>query len=107
MGTSSPIHICNLLQGLQVSRKFEDEKQFLSIENGSSVSILVIGVLSLVFDSHIVELVDCHYCPSFIISIISVGLLASCGYELLIQGDVCQVIMNNSVIIKAKLNNDI
>ena len=40
-------------------------------------------------------------------SIISIGLLASCGYELSIKGDVCQVIMNNSVIIKAKLKNDI
>ena len=39
--------------------------------------------------------------------IISVGLLASYGYELSIKGDVCQVIMNNFVIIKAKLNNGI
>ena len=67
----------------------------------------MIGVLSLVFESSRVELVEYHYCPSFIMSIIFVGLLASSGYELLIKGDVYQVIMNNSVIIKAKLNNDI
>ena len=77
------------------------------IENGNHVPVLTIGVLSLAFESCRVELVDCHYCPSFIMSIISVGLLASCGYELLIKGDIYHVIMNNSMIIKAKLNNGI
>ena len=67
----------------------------------------MIGVLSLVVESYTIELVDCHYCPSFIMSIISVGLLASCGYELSIRGDVCQVIINNSMIMKARLNNGI
>ena len=87
--------------------RFEDGEHFLSVENENCVSVLAIGVLSLVFGSSRVELVDCHYCPSFIMSIISVGLLASYGYELSIKGDVCQVIMNNSMIIKAKLNNGI
>ena len=79
----------------------------MSVRNGNRVPVLVIRVLSLIFDLSTVELVDCHYCPSFIMSIIFVGLLASSGYELLIKGDVCQVIMNNSMIIKAKLNNGI
>ena len=79
----------------------------MSIENENHVPVLAIRVLSLIFESYRVELVDCHYCPSFILSIISVGMLASCGYELSIKGDVCQVIMNNSMIIKAKLNNGI
>ena len=79
----------------------------MNVGNGNRVSVLEIGVLSLVFESYTVELVDCHYCPSFIMSIISVGQLASGGYELLIKEDVCQVIMNNSMIIKAKLNNGI
>ena len=73
----------------QVSRRFEDGEQFLSIGNGNRVSVLTIGVLNLVFDSCIVELVDYHYCLSFIMSIISIGLLASCGYELLKNKDVC------------------
>ena len=95
------------MQGLQVSRRYEDGEQSLSVENGSYVSVLTIGVLSLIFDLSTVELVDYHYCPSFIMSIISEGLLASCGCELRMKGDVCQVIMNNSMIIKAKLNNGI
>ena len=107
MDTGSPIHICNLLQGLQVSRRFKDGEHFLNVRNENRVPILVIGVLSLAFESCRVKLVDCHYCPSFIMSIISVGLLASCGYELSIKGDVCQVIVNNSMIIKAKLSNGI
>ena len=40
-------------------------------------------------------------------SIISIDLLASCGYELSIKGDFCQVILNNIVIVKAELNNGI
>ena len=95
------------ITGLQISRRFEDGEWFLSIENENHVSVLVIGVLSLAFESCRVELVDYHYCPSFIMSIISIGLLASCGYELSIKGDVYQVIINNSMIIKAKLNNGI
>ena len=83
LDTSSPIHICNLLRGLQISRRFEDGEQFLSIENGNRVPVLTIRVLSLVIESYTIELVDCHYCPSFIMSIISVGLLASYGHELL------------------------
>ena len=107
MDTDSPIHICNLLQGLQVSRRFKDGERFLSVRNENHVPVLAVEVLSLAFESYRIELVDCHYCPSFIMSIISVGLLASCGYELSIKGDVCLIIMNNSVIIKAKLNNGI
>ena len=107
MNIDSPIHVCILLQGLQVSRRFEDGEQFLSIENRNHVLVLAIGVLSLIFESCTIELVDCHYYPSFIMSIIFVGLLASCGYELSIRGDVCQVIMNSSVIMKARLNNGI
>ena len=107
LDTGSSIHVCNSLQGLQVSRRFDDGEQFLSIRNGNRVPVLAIGVLSLVFESCTVELVDCHYCPSFIMCIISVGLLASCGYELTIKGDFCQVILNNTVIMKTELNNGI
>ena len=85
LDTDSPIHVCNLLQGLQISRRFEDGEHYLSIENESRVSVLAIGVLSFVFDSSTVELVDYHYCPSFIMSIISVGLLADCVLNCLIK----------------------
>ena len=83
LNTDSPIHICNLLQGLQISRRFENGEQFLSVENKNCVPILTIRVFSLIFDLSTIELVDCHYCPCFIMSIISVDLLASYGYKLL------------------------
>ena len=35
----SPVHICNSLQRLQVSREFENDKRFLNVEDGSQVSI--------------------------------------------------------------------
>ena len=52
-------------------------------QDGNCILVLMIKVLSLVFDSSTIKLVNCHYCPSFIISIISIGLLADSGYELL------------------------
>ena len=51
LDTDSPIHICNLLQGLQICRRFEDGEQFLSIENENHVLVLAVGVLSLVVSS--------------------------------------------------------
>ena len=36
----SPINICNLLQRLQVNKRFEDGERFLNAGDGSQVSIL-------------------------------------------------------------------
>ena len=35
LDTESPIHICNSLQELQVSRKFENDERFLNVKGGS------------------------------------------------------------------------
>ena len=51
LNTDSPIHIYNLLQGLQVSKRFEDGEQFLSVKNENHVPILAVGVLSLIVSS--------------------------------------------------------
>ena len=37
LDTGSPIHVCNSLQGLLVSRRFKDGEQFLSVRNGNHV----------------------------------------------------------------------
>ena len=81
----SPIHLCNLLQGLQVSKKFEKSERFLNVGDGRSVSVLALEILKLVFESHIVVLNDCHFCPSFFLNVISVGLLAKNDYEISIK----------------------
>ena len=45
LDTESPTNIYNLLQDLQISRKFENGEQFLNIRDGSLVPILVLGIV--------------------------------------------------------------
>ena len=42
---------------------------------------------------------DCHYCLSFIMNVISVGLLAKLGYKFIIKDDFYDIIMNDTTII--------
>ena len=74
LDTGSSIHICNLLQGLQVTRRFGEGERFLNVENERSVPILALGIIMLVFNSHFIILNDCHYYLSFLLNVIFVGL---------------------------------
>ena len=85
LDTESPYHICNSMQGLQVSRRFDEGERFLNVGDGSKVSILALGIMNLVINSRNVILSECHYCPSFLLNIIFVGLLAMNGYQFLIK----------------------
>ena len=46
---------------------------------------------------------DCHYCPSFMMNVISVGLLAKLGYKFIIKDDFCDIIMNDTIIMCGQL----
>ena len=81
----SPYHICNSLQGLQVSRRFEQDERFLNVGDGRSVLVLALEILKLVFESHTIVLSDYHFYPSFFLNIISIGLLAMNNYEISIK----------------------
>ena len=70
-------------------------------------SVLALGILKLVFESHTIVLNDCHFCPSFFLNIISVGLLTKNDYEILIKKQVCNIIMNDVTIFCGHLNNDV
>ena len=96
----SLVYIYNSLQGLQISRKFKNDERFLNRRDGSQVSILALGVVQLVFKSNSVILSDCHYCPSFLMNIISIDLLIKDGYSLSIKNDYYNIIMNNIIIIR-------
>ena len=84
LGTESPINICNSLQGLQISESFEEGKRFLNIRDRRSVSGLALGMIKLVFNSHIIILNDCHYYPIFLLNVIFIGLLVK-NYKILIK----------------------
>ena len=73
------------MQSLQVSKRFKEDVRFLNIGDGRLVLVLALETIKLVFKSNIIVLCECHFCPSFLLNIISVGLLAMYGYEILIK----------------------
>ena len=67
LDTGSPYHICNSMQGLQVSRRFDEGERFLNVGDESKVSVLALGIMNLIINSRNVILSECHYCPNFFI----------------------------------------
>ena len=107
LDTGSPTHICNSLQGLQVRQRFKNGERFLNVGDGSSVPVLALGVVELFLETFSVVLSDCHYCPSFLLNVISVGQLATEGYEFSIKNDILNIIMNGVLIMQGQLKNGI
>ena len=104
----SPYHICNFLQGLQVSRRFEQGERFLNVGDGRSISVLALEILKLIFESHTVVLNDCHFYLSFFLNIISIGVLAKKNdYKILIKKYICNIILNGVTIFYGHLNNGV
>ena len=85
LDTGSSFNIYNLLQGLQVSKRFEEDERFLNVRDGRPVPVLALETIKLVFKSNIIVLSKYHFCPSFLLNIIFVGLLAMYGYKILIK----------------------
>ena len=79
----------------------------MNVGDGRSVPILALGIIKLVFESHSIVLNECHYCPNFLLNIISVGLLANSNYEILIKKEFCDIILNAVIILHGQLNNEI
>ena len=75
--------------------------------DGSLVPVLALGVVQLGLESVNVILSECHFCPSFMLNVISVGRLAREGYEFAIKNDILDIIMNCVVIMQGQLNNGI
>ena len=81
----SLFNICNSLQDLQVSKRFEESERFLNVGNGRSVSVLVSGIIKFVFKSNVIILNEYHFYLFFLLNIIFVGLLAMYDYEIFIK----------------------
>ena len=58
------------------------------------VPVLAIEKVHLVLNSNIIILDDCHYYPSFLMNVISIGFLAKEGYNFSIKKNFCNIIMN-------------
>ena len=61
----------------------------------SRVPVLALGVVELCFESYKILLSDCHFCPSFLLNVISVGQLAIEGYDFSIKKDILNIIVND------------
>ena len=107
LDTRSPIHICNSLQDLQVTRRFGEGERFLIIGDGRSVSVLALRIIKLVFKSHYIVLDEYHYYPSFLLNVISVGLLVKSNYEISIKKNFYDIILHGIIILCGQLNNGI
>ena len=91
--------MCNSLQGLQVRRRFKNDERFLIVGDGRSVSVQALRIIEFIFESRVIVLNDYHYCPTFMMNVISVGLLTKSGYTLLIKENYCDIILNDVTII--------
>ena len=92
--TESPINICNSLQ-------------LLNVGDGSLVPVLALRIIQLIFEFRIVMLDKCHYYPSFMMNIISVGLLIKLDFNFLIKNNFYDIIMNDTIIMRGQLKHDI
>ena len=70
----------------------------MNIGDRRSVSVLALEIIKLVFNSHVIVLSDCHFCPSFLLNIISIDLLAKDNYEILIKKSSCDIILNDVTV---------
>ena len=61
----------------------------------SRVLVLALGVMELCFESCKILLSDYHFCPSFLLNVISVGQLAIEGYDFSIKKDILNIIVND------------
>ena len=71
----------------------------MNVEDGRAVPILAIKKFQLALNSGVIIFDDCHNCPSFLMNVISVGLLAKEGYSFSTWKDFYDIIMNGAIII--------
>ena len=75
-------HVCNSLQGFQVTKQLSDREITLHMGTSASVSALAVGVVRLSFvDGRSLVLDDCLYVPEIRRNLISVSSLINKGYS--------------------------
>ena len=50
---------------------------------------------------------ECHYCPSFLMNVISVSFLVKFDFKFLINNNFCDIIMNDTTIMCRQLKHSI
>ena len=98
-------HICNTLQGFQVSRKLDEGEISLSLGSQARVSAEAVGVVRLSFPNNkVLILNNALYVPSIRRNLISVPALAAQGYTCVFQQNVV-IKINGTLICSGKLSD--
>ena len=88
-------HICNSLRGFQETRKLNEGELFLTLADGSRISVVAIKVFNLCFESMVLILEDCLNVSNVRRNLISSTYLGKHGY--------CVILKDNVVIKKGKV----
>ena len=70
----------------------------MNVRDGRAVSVLAIEKIQLALNSNTIILDDYHYYPSFLMNIISIGLLIKKGYSFSIKKDFYDIIINGITV---------
>jgi len=98
-------HICNSLQGFQVSRQLDDGEISLSLGSAAKASAVAVGVVRLMFENNkILVLNNALYVPTIRRNLISVPSLALLGYTCVFGQNVV-IKINGNFICSGNLSN--
>ncbi|KAI3453969.1 hypothetical protein Pfo_010632, partial [Paulownia fortunei] len=101
-------HICNTLQGFQVTRELNEGEHTLRVGTGAVVSARAVGIVYLYFrDKKHLVLRNCYYVPNITRNLISVALLFRQGYYVHFSSMAVDIFLNKALICKGCLNNDL
>ncbi|KAI3457782.1 hypothetical protein Pfo_014445 [Paulownia fortunei] len=101
-------HICNTLQGFQVTKELNEGEHTLRVGTGAVVSARAVGIVYLYFrDKKHLVLRNCYYVPNITRNLISVALLFRQGYYVHFSSMAVDIFLNKVLICKGCLNNDL
>ena len=75
------------------------------MDDESRVPPLALGVKELFFEFCNVLLSECHYCPIFLLNVISVGQLTIERFDFLTKNDTSNIIVNDVSMMCGQLSN--
>jgi hypothetical protein len=105
--TSSMIHTCKSLQGLQRTRRFARGELDVRVGNGAKVAVMAVGTYHFSLPSGLVlELNNCYYIPALNKNIISSSCLEEVdGYEIVIKSKHYSIYYNDILYAHCPLAN--
>jgi hypothetical protein len=83
--SGSTNHVCNSLQGLQVTRRLDEGEMYLTLGDGTKVPVHSIGIVKLCFNSKFLILSNCLYVPNIRRNLIFATYLGKHEYSIILR----------------------